>query len=59
MLEELGVKAKLARSMLTVPWDLRWTALLVQWLSWDLLRASDVRTPAGPTSAGPSGQSCE
>ena len=56
MLEELRVQAELACDALTEPWDLWWMALLVHWLSWDPLRASNIRTPTGPTSAGPSGQ---
>ena len=34
---ELRLQDELARDALTKPWDQRWVALLVQWLSWDLL----------------------
>lgn len=50
MLEELRVQAELTRDALSIPWHPRWATLLVQWLSWDLLRASNA-----PTSVGPSG----
>ena len=34
---ELHVQKELTRNARTKPWDPRWTALLVQWLSWDPL----------------------
>ena len=34
---ELCAQEELAHNALTKPWDPRWTALLVQWLSWDPL----------------------
>ena len=37
VIAELWVQEELARDALTKPWDLRWMALLVQWLSWDPL----------------------
>ena len=50
-MEELCVQLELARDALTIPWHLRWMALLVQWLSWDPLRASNVQMRTDPTSA--------
>ena len=37
VITELCVQEELTRDVLTNPWDLQWTALLVQWLSWDPL----------------------
>ena len=49
MLEELRTQAELAHNALSIPWHLRWVMLLVQWLSWDPLRASDAQTSTGPS----------
>ena len=37
VLAELHAQGELAQDALAEPWDPQWTALLVQWLSWDLL----------------------
>ena len=37
VLAELHAQEELAHAALTESWDPRWAALLVQWLSWDLL----------------------
>ena len=37
VIAELRTQEELPCDALTKPWDLRWMALLVQWLSWDPL----------------------
>ena len=54
VLAELHAQEELAHAALTESWGRQWTALLVQWLSWDPLSAVDV---AAPSAAGPSDQS--
>ena len=51
VLAELHAQEALAHTALAESWGRRWTALLVQRLSWDPLAVVDV---AAPNAAGPS-----
>ena len=50
LLEELRTQAKLAQDVLSIPWASRWAMLLVQWLSWDLLKPSTAQPPTNTSS---------
>ena len=53
VLAELHTQEELAHAALAESWGRRWTALLIQRLSWDLLSAVNI---AAPSAAGPSDQ---